>query len=315
MWQCLRACGKLARSRGKVCLARQLHIWNSHAQKPSISSTSTLRLYLGVNSFAPAMKQRCEDAYFAYETQDCVLIGVADGVSSWKREGIDPSLFSNALMANCLKIAQANHSNGVLCPAAVLEQSFHSIQKNKEVPGGSSTACILVFDKRSGWTKTSNLGDSGYRVFRNGSIFTCSKQQYHHDHAPYYAPYQLAIMPSDEHKYKKYFVNRVIDADVESFFLQDGDVIVMGTDGLFDNLWNDEILEFLPKDIYELNDEDLARVAESLAWEAQEKAQDVSSDRLTPYCQKLYGDSDMLQSACGGNVDDVTVAIAVVRSW
>lgn len=37
------------------------------------------------------------------------------------------------------------------------------------------------------------------------------------------------------------------DADLYSIGVQPGDVLIMGTDGLWDNAYNDEVLRFLPE--------------------------------------------------------------------
>lgn len=41
--------------------------------------------------------------------QDHVVVGVADGVSSWARYGVNPALFAWELMVRCEEAAEAGH--------------------------------------------------------------------------------------------------------------------------------------------------------------------------------------------------------------
>lgn len=56
---------------------------------------------------------------------------------------------------------------------------------------GSSTACIMVLDKKSQMLHSANLGDSGFLVIRQGSVVHQSSEQQHY----FNTPYQLAIPP------------------------------------------------------------------------------------------------------------------------
>ena len=56
---------------------------------------------------------------------------------------------------------------------------------------GSSTACIMVLDKKSQMLHSANLGDSGFLVIRRGSVVHQSSEMQHY----FNTPYQLAIPP------------------------------------------------------------------------------------------------------------------------
>ena len=56
---------------------------------------------------------------------------------------------------------------------------------------GSSTACIMVLDKKSQTLHSANLGDSGFLVIRQGSVVHHSSEQQHY----FNTPYQLALPP------------------------------------------------------------------------------------------------------------------------
>lgn len=56
---------------------------------------------------------------------------------------------------------------------------------------GSSTACIVVLDRRSHRLHTCNLGDSGFLVVRGGEVVHRSNEQQHY----FNTPFQLSIAP------------------------------------------------------------------------------------------------------------------------
>ena len=56
---------------------------------------------------------------------------------------------------------------------------------------GSSTACIVVLDRRSHRLHTCNLGDSGFLVVRGGEVVHRSSEQQHY----FNTPFQLSIAP------------------------------------------------------------------------------------------------------------------------
>lgn len=56
---------------------------------------------------------------------------------------------------------------------------------------GSSTACIVVLDRRSHQLHTCNLGDSGFLVVRGGEVVHRSDEQQHY----FNTPFQLSIAP------------------------------------------------------------------------------------------------------------------------
>lgn len=56
---------------------------------------------------------------------------------------------------------------------------------------GSSTACIVVLDRRSHQLHACNLGDSGFLVVRGGEVVHRSDEQQHY----FNTPFQLSIAP------------------------------------------------------------------------------------------------------------------------
>ena len=59
---------------------------------------------------------------------------------------------------------------------------------------GSSTACVIVFDKQNSTVNSANIGDSGFVIFRKGKLLHKSMEQQHY----FNTPYQLACPPPDQ---------------------------------------------------------------------------------------------------------------------
>ncbi|KAJ6630798.1 phosphatase 2C-like domain-containing protein [Mycena sp. CBHHK59/15] len=186
-----------------------------------------------------------------------VSLGIADGVGGWTNEGIDPSLFSQALMYYAhghlqngwagerevdpiLEIAAAGGAE--ITPSECLQFAYQNVLAEKAVPAGSSTACLLTLNASSGILRSANLGDSGFFVIRSSSIF------YNSPPLTYYfnCPWQLAKLPPTRGRNSKYrgsIRDPPSAAHEYTTRLRDGDIIIVYTDGLSDNVYPLEILK------------------------------------------------------------------------
>lgn len=177
---------------------------------------------------------------------------------------------------------------------------------------GSSTALVLQFREGSNMIKASNLGDSGFALFRNKElIFQSSPLQHFFD-----CPYQFASCPefTDD-------TDRPEDATDYELQLQSGDVIVAATDGLWDNIHTEELLPLLPasEDAVQQAAHQIAAAASSNAYN-EKYASPYTVEALRqgmdlPWWQKLAGirfKDGKLQLArlTGGKLDDITVVVA-----
>lgn len=137
-----------------------------------------------------------------------------------------------------------------------------------------------------------NLGDSGFMVIRKGAVIYRSPiQQYVFNH-----PYQLGNYADSD----KPWQGQVIELAIEA-----GDVVVAGTDGLFDNLSENQILEVA------VTGTEQGLQAEELAWSVAQEAYLVSMDRetITPFMK----DSMMAgKKFIGGKRDDITVIVSLI---
>ncbi|XVE69923.1 hypothetical protein DITRI_Ditri10aG0030400 [Diplodiscus trichospermus] len=224
-----------------------------------------------------------EDAHFIMDEQ---AIGVADGVGGWADLGVDAGLYSRELMSNSVS-AIHEEPKGSIDPARVLEKA-HSSTKAK----GSSTACIIALTEQG--LHAINLGDSGFMVVRDGcTIFRSPVQQ--HD---FNFTYQLESgsngdLPSS--------------GQVFSVPVAPGDVVIAGTDGLFDNLYNNDITAVVVHAVRAGLGPQVT--AQKIAALARQRAQD--RDRQTPFSTAAQ---DAGFRYYGGKLDDITVVVSYITS-
>lgn len=214
---------------------------------------------------------------------------MADGVGGWHEVGYDPSKFSFNLMRTCKRIVEQefnsldNESNNQKInsktPIYLLEQSYQTLleSKNNSLLVGSSTACIIVFNQDTSMLHTANLGDSGFVIIRDNKIIHRSQEQQHY----FNSPYQIAILPLNSSLLNNFSNNNnnlINDspnsASVNSIELNEGDLIVLATDGLWDNMSESQILLEISHLRNSKKLDDLQKAAYNLAHKAVELAFD-----------------------------------------
>ncbi|XP_074309089.1 putative protein phosphatase 2C 80 [Silene latifolia] len=223
-----------------------------------------------------------EDAHFICEEKQ--VIGVADGVGGWADVGVDAGFYARLLMSNSVA-AIKEEQEGPVDPAKVLEKAH----ANTKVIG-SSTACIVALTDQG--IHAINLGDSAFIVIRDGhTVFRSPAQQY-----GFNFPYQLANgnggdLPSS--------------GQVFTFPVASGDVLVAGTDGLFDNLYDNEIVALVVQ--ASRSGLEPGVTAQNIAKLAQQRAQD--RHRQTPFSTAAH---DAGVRYMGGKLDDITVVVSYI---
>merc|ERR1719166_96997 len=228
------------------------------------------------------------------------VIGVADGVGGWRAYGVDPGLFSNNLMRNCERLVKA----GIFAsnqPKALLEQGFREMQENKQQIIGSSTACLMMLSHTDLKLYTTNIGDSGFLVVRQGEVVHRSHEQQHY----FNTPFQLSLPPTELQS--EVLADRPESADQYEFSVEDGDVILLATDGLFDNV-PDKLLVQEMAVVQHCRDEvRLQQTANTIALMARKLSKDPNF--LSPFAVNALAAGIETE---GGKPDDITVLLATV---
>ncbi|KAJ4964995.1 hypothetical protein NE237_016844 [Protea cynaroides] len=226
-----------------------------------------------------------EDAHFICVDEQA--IGVADGVGGWADLGVDAGQYARELMSNSVAAIQ-EEPKGSIDPARVLEKA-HSSTKAK----GSSTACIIALTDKG--LHAINLGDSGFLVVRDGcTVFRSPVQQHGFNFTYQLESGNSGDLPSS--------------GQVFTITVAPGDVVIAGTDGLFDNLYNNEVTAVVVHAV-RAGLEPRA-TAQKIAALARQRAQD--KNRQTPF-------STAAQEAgfryYGGKLDDITVVVSYITNY
>jgi protein phosphatase PTC7 len=234
-----------------------------------------------------------EDAYFIRDRDGDgkLAFGVADGVGGWTASGVDPAIFAQRLMQFCGDAAE-NQS----CPVKVLRSGLDRVLGM--YTRGSSTALICIV--KEGKLEMANVGDSGLMVLRrkseNGALDTVfrSDDQLH----GFNFPFQLGSASSDSPE----------GALRASLGLISGDVVIAASDGLFDNLFDEEIVEFVEENLTGNMRDEAELLAKGLGQLAYQRS--LSLTEATPFSKKAAEINRLYQ---GGKSDDITILVFIVK--
>ena len=153
------------------------------------------------------------------------MMGVADGVGGWADIGVDAGLYSRQLMhLSSVNSETQNPANPN--PKQVLYEAVQDTTAK-----GSATVCIVALTTKGEGAslRAANLGDSGFIVVREKQVMFKSPVQQH----SFNFPYQVSSLPK--------YSDNPMTAETFSYDVMPGDTIVLGTDGLFDNLYPEEV--------------------------------------------------------------------------
>ncbi|KAI9275360.1 phosphatase 2C-like domain-containing protein [Sporodiniella umbellata] len=288
------------------------------AQKPKVSYT----FGHGAAGFAKKRQPLCamatshvqvgEDAYFRRSD----AIGVADGIGGWANTaGANSGLYSSRLMHYANEemnrfedtedpyFFEYNEAD----PLEILRNSYEqSLEEAKEMNIlGSTTACLAVL--RHDELRVANIGDCGISIIRHHQYVFRSEEQQH----AFNFPYQLGLLSRDQPK----------DAQSFTVKVEKGDIVIMATDGLYDNLFDKTILSLVqdhvvsntipatpdrPARVRNLQPQILADVLANAAKEVSETRYRID----TPFQRRAVKEGLLLE---GGKQDDISVIVAIVR--
>ena len=209
-----------------------------------------------------------EDALFTSDEMNA--LGVSDGVGGWYFRGVNPGIYARELM----RLTEVAIQAGQRDPVKALRQAYEG---NKE--RGTATACVALLD--DGQLNSVNVGDSGFIIIREGQVIQSHQITIH----SFNFPFQLGQGSPDQPE----------NGVVAGIKLKPEDIIVMATDGLWDNLFEEQVAELV------VEKSDVPQLAKSIAEGARAAA--TEPGRKTPW------------SNGGGKLDDISViAVQVVFS-
>ncbi|KAK0655776.1 phosphatase 2C-like domain-containing protein [Cercophora newfieldiana] len=200
-----------------------------------------------------------QDAFFVSRlgpNPNEVALGVADGVGGWMDSGVDPADFSHAF---CDYMAASAHEyrpkaesgaaskTPALTARQLMQDGYSAVCHDASIKAGGSTAIVALLTE-NGTLEVANLGDSGYILLRLNGVHAASEPQTH----AFNTPYQLSVVPPSMLLRAAAFggaqlMDQPRDAEVTRLGLRHGDVIIFASDGLWDNLFNQDILRIISR--------------------------------------------------------------------
>jgi protein phosphatase PTC7 len=243
-----------------------------------------------------------EDAYAA---TDC-MICVADGVGGWNEMGVDPSKYSRELCLNVEKEYKKSfhkyfgNPKRIFAEAAALTKSM-----------GSSTFCMCSLDLEKNYLHTVNLGDSGYMIVRdsrqgapdspNPALNKVLETQNNLD----------LVYKSEEQQHQFNFPfqcgtngDNPEEAITNTHEFKEGDIVIVATDGLWDNLYENQIISIMKPFFTTTQSPDLTIVAEMIGESCVKYSMD--SRYMSPFSKRSRG------LYRGGKDDDITIIVAQI---
>ncbi|KAI8375311.1 phosphatase 2C-like domain-containing protein [Choanephora cucurbitarum] len=243
-----------------------------------------------------------EDAYFRRSD----AMGVADGVGGWSGvSAANAALYSRKLMHHAyLQLERFNNRDDPYYyhyddadPMRILQKSYEESMQEAQQEGiiGSCTACLAILRHQE--LRIANIGDCGISVIRQNNYIFRSEEQQH----AFNFPYQLGTSSPDRPK----------DAQSFTVAVEKGDIIIMGSDGLFDNLFDKEILSIVRSLVSKkrITSIEPQTISDALA----ERAKAVSHSKIdvdSPFQARAVSEGLYYQ---GGKVDDISVLVAIVK--
>lgn len=173
-------------------------------------------------------------------------VGVFDGVGDWAKTGIDSGLFSRKMSRYSSSLMEVERLSGVnkLNLPRILQFAVDECKRERTF--GSSTACLASLDPSNRALQICNLGDSGIILMRPRTFYSnvfetvyASAPQYHSWNTPFqlgHYDHSTGSPTSSTYKF-----DHPKQATIAYHPIQQGDLLIVASDGLFDNLFVAEI--------------------------------------------------------------------------
>ncbi|KAG0133211.1 phosphatase 2C-like domain-containing protein [Tuber indicum] len=230
-------------------------------------------------------------------------LGVADGVGAWNTKIAGHAALWSRLILHYWSLAlDAQRKSlgvageGKIDIVSALQRSYSdtvsaTTREGKTVWQGTTTACVSSLE---GSTLTvANIGDSRAYVYRpsSASFVYKSTEQWHW----FDCPYQLGTNSLD---------TPAANAVVDKVDLEEGDIVILTTDGLPDNLWDVEIADICA-----------AHGAEGVGGLADKLVNAAWKTAINPFGESPYMERGIDEglSMEGGKYDDISVVTAVFK--
>jgi len=264
---------------------------------------SPLGLDIGWSSIPHPLKvaRGGEDSHVIARIHGVTLLGVFDGVGGWAELGVDPAEYARRLgllVETALVENPEILQNDQRPLITLLTKAFDVLDKEELAGSCTASLALLTADSK---LHVLNVGDSGIHVVRDGNcVFQTGEQQHYFN-----CPFQLGMGSDDRPTDADYYVLEDLEQD---------DIIIAATDGVWDNLYEAEMLHIVkPSNTC---------ISSSAPAPAQSSPEVIA--RAISEASHLHGKDEQFMSPfavnaarhgltfAGGKLDDVTVVVSRV---
>ncbi|CAG8635316.1 6782_t:CDS:1 [Ambispora gerdemannii] len=248
-----------------------------------------------------------DDAFWRHECECASYSAVCDGVGGWRVKGVEASEFSWGLCDAFEKVAKKDGTGIPLSAKTVLSRGYYDYLNSDKLAQGSSTACLISINKANGRATTALIGDSQYAIIRGGTILYKSDPQVIAFNTPGQLSSELYLERCAT------ITTKPKEAVAHHHQLAHQDIIIMGSDGLWDNLYDYTILSIIGDEIGcdgfgRLKKNEMEAKIQSISERLRNAAYEISNNPTA--CSPFSDESTRAgQPRCGGKYDDITVEV------
>lgn len=257
-----------------------------------------------------------------------MLLGVADGVSQLEEFGMDASELPNELLRTCEELAMSqlipdrpvNPQDAYRGPVSLLKEAYEGTESL-----GSTTVLLAVLDNS---TRIHGKLHPMVAVLTIGDCELLMLRRLHGRQSPLQAVFHTEMQRIDGHVQTPLQLARVDDrvdpefdeelaleviergSAVHCVSAYEGDIIVLGSDGVFDNLFLDEVVDICneamspkPGNFVPTQPAILSKIAKRIVEESHAKS------------QAMHGILPDTPIGRGGKMDDTSVVVGEVVEW
>merc|ERR1719487_1757844 len=258
-----------------------------------------------------------------------MLLGVCDGVSQLEEYGVDPALLPHELLQSCEELAMhqlvpdgpVNPQDAYRGPISLLKEAYEATESK-----GSTTVLLGALDnstrihgKLHPMIAVLSIGDCELLMLRRThgrmspfqAVFHTEMQRIDHN---VQTPLQLARVDARiDEDFDEDIALEVIErgSAVHCVSTYEGDIVVMGSDGVFDNLFLDEIVDicnrFMPPQGHGYFEPTSPSILQDIAQHIIEAS----------HAKTKSGNMGMPETPIGrgGKMDDTSVVVGEVIEW
>eukprot|EP00804_Cyclotella_cryptica_P006746 CCRYP_015711-RA/>CCRYP_015711-RA protein AED:0.05 eAED:0.05 QI:335/1/1/1/0.5/0.33/3/4488/602 len=239
-----------------------------------------------------AMQVKPHPEKISWGGEDAVFLngrnfGVFDGVSGAEKVR-GKKLYSVSLAESMKKQSLANKSSWTV---SEITNCMNEAKEVADAEGTGASTAVVASIGQDNVLRALNLGDSVCLVVRDGAVAARTREIIHY----FDCPYQLGGDSPDRPK----------DGTTLETTIYPGDIIIAGSDGVFDNLSDGDILDLVSGNANVKSNVLAKKICEA------SRAVSLDYDAVTPYSRAARGRSGYAayQSGRGGKVDDISCVV------